>query len=351
MKHPILNSSGYKFYIITWIIICIIHVFVLNFYYSFGLIASIVDSAVYNASFAFLSPGLWFLIRFNNGRKGDLLSLISAHVFASFLMIALWVSLCKLLLNMLMGYHDSYITFLNELSAGRAIVGLVFYVLSIMVFYLINYYQDLQNKSMKELELRALLREAELNMLKSQINPHFMFNSLNSIVALTDSFPEKAREMVIKLSEFLRYAIGKHNSEMNPLVEEIKNTVRYLEIEKVRFGEKLLFEVNIPKACEEVLVPNLILQPLFENAVKYGLYESLEPVNISLDCSNDTDFLQISISNNFDAEASMARKGEGIGLNHIRKRLSILYNRSDLLSTEQLENIFTVTLKIPLNKS
>ncbi|MEM7299273.1 MAG: histidine kinase, partial [Bacteroidota bacterium] len=177
-------------------------------------------------------------------------------------------------------------------------------------------------------------------------NPHFIFNSLNSISALTTTIPEDAREMVIKLSDFLRYSLGKENSELNPLKQEIQNVSIYLDIEKVRFGEKLKFEKIVKEDCLNVKVPNLILQPLIENAIKYGVYDSIEAVTIRLNCEKKEDLLFIRIHNNFDKE-SVASKGEGIGLNNVRKRLQLVFGRADLLEINKGKDQFEVTLKIP----
>ena len=136
-------------------------------------------------------------------------------------------------------------------------------------------------------------------MLKAQINPHFIFNSLNSISSLTLSSPEDAREMIVKMSEFLRYSLGQ-DSEQISLRVELDQIKRYLDIEKVRFGDQLVFESVMDQECLEWPVPRLILQPLFENAIKHGLYESIETVTISLAGSKKGNNILLTISNNFD---------------------------------------------------
>ncbi|MEQ6120455.1 histidine kinase [Reichenbachiella sp. MALMAid0571] len=347
MKHPILEGSGYKLYALVWGIVGAVHAFVLYSYYDFSLIISFSDSLIHNALFGSMALGFWYVVRFSNVEKGDYISLITTHAVASVLTVVCWLVLSKLLLSLLFTGNEDYLEFLNQTGLWRAIIGVMYYSLIILTFFLVHYYLDLQEKTGKELQLKSLLNESELKMLKAQINPHFIFNSLNSISALTMTMPEKAREMVIKLSDFLRYSIGKESTEMNSLKEELQNVSLYLDIEKIRFGERLEFNIEANQSFLVVKVPNLILQPILENAVKYGVNESTDVVVINLSCELSGDLLHIVVSNNIDPE-SIARKGEGIGLENIRKRLSLIYGRTDLLLVDKKEDTFKVVVKVPV---
>jgi LytS/YehU family sensor histidine kinase len=154
--------------------------------------------------------------------------------------------------------------------------------------------------------------------------------------------------MIIKLSEFLRYALRHGEREKTRFLDEIKNIELYLQIEKIRFGEKLIFEKEIGKACEAGLIPNMILQPLFENAVKHGVYESTEPITIKMSCQSANGNMEIRIRNNFDNQ-QVSRKGAGIGLRNVRNRLMLIYGRDDLVRILKSENEFEVILLIPQN--
>lgn len=345
MKHPILSGPGYKLYVIIWLVVMIIHGSVLYFYYDFPPLIAISDSLVYNLIFGTIVPGFWFIVTFG-GLEKDELSLAATHAGSAGMTILVWMTLSGFLLRWIFRGSQEYLEFLLDVRVWRIIIGAFFYSISVLIFYLIKYYQDMQKRMNLELELQALLKDSELRMLKSQINPHFIFNSLNSISALTVSMPENAREMVIKLSDFLRYSLGKDNAELNPLKQEIENVILYLDIEKVRFGEKLKFEKDIDEECLSIEVPNLILQPLFENAIKYGVYDSVEPVLVQLKCERDEEFLLISIINEFDKK-SIPSKGEGIGLENVKKRLNLVYGRNDLLEIEKRESEFEARLKIP----
>jgi LytS/YehU family sensor histidine kinase len=164
------------------------------------------------------------------------------------------------------------------------------------------------------------------------------------------SSPEKAQEMVIKLSDFLRYSLSHDRNETTSLKKELENIERYLDIEKVRFGHRLKYEKSVPDACLQAVIPNMILQPLFENAIKHGVYHSTEEVLIEMRCLPNDQFIELHIQNDFDPEAAKP-KGEGIGLKNIRNRLQLIYQRADLLEIKREKISFEVILRIPLQKS
>jgi LytS/YehU family sensor histidine kinase len=204
----------------------------------------------------------------------------------------------------------------------------------------------LSEKNAKEARLESLVKETELKMLRSQINPHFLFNSLNSISSLTITNPEKARDMVIKLSEFMRYALSKKDEQPVTLRSELENLRLYLEIEKVRFGDRLFTEENISENCLDIKMPVMILQPLYENAIKHGVYESTECVNIRTKVSCNNGYLEIVISNNYD-QAPTSAKGTGTGLINVSRRLDLFFgNRASIKSTKE-NGVYTVSLFIP----
>jgi LytS/YehU family sensor histidine kinase len=183
-------------------------------------------------------------------------------------------------------------------------------------------------------------------MLRSQINPHFLFNSLNSVSSLTITNPDKAREMVIKLSEFMRYALSRKDDLPVTLQSELDNLRLYLDIEKVRFGKRLVIKENIDPACMGATLPVMILQPLYENAIKHGVYETTREVTINTNVLCTGDFVEILISNNFDPEAKPV-KGTGTGLTNVIRRLELMYGNKAVLKTEKLSDSFSVKIYLP----
>jgi LytS/YehU family sensor histidine kinase len=183
-------------------------------------------------------------------------------------------------------------------------------------------------------------------MLRSQINPHFLFNSLNSVSSLTITDPEKARSMIIKLSEFMRYALSRKDDQPVTLQSELDNLGLYLDIEKVRFGDRLFLEENIDPGCLRVKLPVMILQPIYENAVKHGVYETSKKITVKTTVAQSDGFVEITIFNNFDPEATPA-KGTGTGLINVTRRLELMYGNRAALKTEKENDSFTVRIFVP----
>jgi LytS/YehU family sensor histidine kinase len=224
---------------------------------------------------------------------------------------------------------------------------MLFNLLITSFYYIIIYYSDFKERAVRETELKNLVTEAELKNLKFQINPHFIFNSLNSMSALTAIDPDKAKSMILKLADFLRYTLANNEKQKNKLNEELKNIKLYLEIEKIRFEDKFEFVDEVAPECLSFEVPNMILQPLFENAIKHAVYETLSAVKLTLKGKTENDFLVLSLTNNFEEEAK-AKKGAGIGLKNISNRLELIYGQKDLMKVDKENHIFRVTLFIPV---
>lgn len=191
----------------------------------------------------------------------------------------------------------------------------------------------------------SLHREAALFKLRQQLQPHFLYNSLNSINALIALSPKEAQQMVVKLSDFLRSAVKQDGAERIPLAEELAYIQNYLDIELIRLGHRLRVAIN-NEAAPACTLPPLLLQPLLENAIKYGLYGVTEQVTIHLELFEEEDMLVCRISNPFSREQSPGG-GTGFGLRGLQQRLQLLFARADLLHLSRTENQFTATLKIP----
>ncbi|MBN1415432.1 MAG: histidine kinase [Bacteroidales bacterium] len=347
MLNPILKVRQYFIaYTGIWGLIAIIHILILTLFQGFSPGLAITESLIANLLFALIGLGLWFPVFFSNLEKESIINFIMKHLLACLLAVGLWVILHYTLMNALFSSNKEYMQFLVSSLPWRAGIGALFYGAIILVYYLIINYQNFRDKLTREAELKALIRESELNSLKSQINPHFLFNSLNSISSLTMISPEKAQEMIIKLSEFLRYSLSNKDEKLTALKDEIINLTRYLDIEKVRFGKRLNVVNKIDEKCFNHTLPGLILQPLVENAIKYGVYESIDQTDIQLSCTCSEKNLRVTIRNQFDPEFHH-KKGTGIGIQNIRSRLKIMYGRDDLISLVKNGNIFEVTVVFP----
>lgn len=216
-------------------------------------------------------------------------------------------------------------------------------ILSVLWYSSEEEQQNLQRRA----DAERLSKEAELFKLRQQLAPHFLFNSLNSISALVGSQPEQARKMIQQLSDFLRGNLKKEEQQWVIFSEEIQYLELYLEIEKVRFGHRMSTVINHDLRSLEMRLPPMLLQPIVENAIKFGLYDTTEAVTISITARAEDGYLRISVQNPFDPETSRPSKGTGFGLSSIQRRLYLLFARADLLETRVDDNLFSTIVKIP----
>ncbi|MDH3268971.1 MAG: histidine kinase [Ignavibacteria bacterium] len=317
----------------------------------FGLELDLNSSIVESLVSAILLCGLTIIwhypAKYISIEEHHLLKVFFSHIITAVISSTLWLLFIYIVMVPILGFDEKYQNFFYQTILWRFLVGWMLYAIVVSFYYLVSYYSELQERSLKESELKNLVTQAELRSLKFQINPHFIFNSLNSMSALTEIDPKKAKEMIIKLADFLRYILATNEREKNKLSEELKNIRLYLDIEKIRFEEKFDYSEQLEKECNNAEIPNMILQPLFENVIKHGVYETFDKVTLTLNCSFNDGFLKIHLQNNFD-ESSKSRKGTGVGLKNINDRLNLIYQRNDLMEVKKEKGIFTVTLFIPI---
>lgn len=280
------------------------------------------------------------------------------NIFAVCLLLTiLW---CIMLRWGLLFINDGYAGYEEVLKKSMPIrFSLGFLLLGCITLLSIAWFN---NREQKETEGRKdtaekMTKEAELFKLRQQLQPHFLFNSLNSINALIGSRPEEARKMVQQLSDFLRGTIKKEETQWVSLQEELQYLQLYLDIEKVRFGNRLDTQTVVADKVKEMKLPVLLLQPIVENAIKFGLYDTTGETVISITAVENEGNLLISVSNPFDPETASPQKGTGFGLKSVQRRLYLLFARNDLLKTATKkamvpgeENIFTTMVKIPQQK-
>lgn len=225
-------------------------------------------------------------------------------------------------------------------------LGVLLYLLSTGLHYAAIASVEQREAEGRAAEARALARESQLQALKFQLNPHFLFNSLHSIAALSTLDGSRAREMCIRLSDFLRSSLGLGDRESIPLREELALARSYLEVERVRFGARLRVEESIDSACEGCLVPALLLQPLVENAVKHGVAGLVEGGAIRLVANRIGAGVSIEIENAFDPESAAAAR-DGMGLAHVRRRLAMRYGDEAVFSAGADGAVYRVALRLP----
>jgi two-component system, LytTR family, sensor histidine kinase AlgZ len=232
-------------------------------------------------------------------------------------------------------------------------LGSLLYLLSTGLHYAAVASMEQREAEQSAAEARSLARESQLQALKFQLNPHFLFNSLHSIAALATQDGIRAREMCIRLSDFLRAGLGLGERESIPLREELALARSYLAVERVRFGERLKVEESIAAESEDCLVPALILQPLIENAVKHGVAGLLDGGAIRLSARRSGAGVTIDIENEYDAEDMEAERASatpvraGIGLAHVKRRLAVRYGDDASFDAQAGNAIYRVSLRLP----
>jgi two-component sensor histidine kinase len=350
MKHPVLTD---RVRLIVWWIVWLFTTFgqLSLYYFAYGRYtpSAIPDGIVSMVVFSGFGLSLWYpfkyIITISKSTAGE----FTNNIIAGLACVSLWLLLTRYATPLLLPKENDFADYWHATLPYRAGTGLFIYGLLILAYYLFMSLFNLSEKKARESKLESLVKETELKMLRSQINPHFLFNSLNSVSSLTITNPEKARDMVIKLSEFMRYALSKKDEQPVSLKSELENLRLYLEIEEVRFGDRLSTEEFIEEKCLEIKMPVMLLQPLYENAIKHGVYESTERVKIitSVKCVNG--ILEIVISNNYELTPSPV-KGTGTGLQNVSRRLDLFYGKRASIRTKKEDGVFTVSLFIPAEK-
>jgi two-component system, LytTR family, sensor kinase len=347
MTHPILsNSIRFIVWWLVWLFLALGQSLLFYFAYGSFIQISLIDSLVSLIIYSGIALSLWYPFKFFNSGVTRTTGLITNLVASGALSVTLWVLITKFIMTVVLPEQTNYLAYWDKTFPYRIGTGVFIYGLIILTYYLFVSLNNLSEKSAKEAKLESLVKETELKMLRSQINPHFLFNSLNSISSLTITDPEKARDMVVKLSEFMRYALSRKDEQPVSLQNELENLRLYLDIEKVRFGDKLIAEENIENDCLDFKIPVMLLQPLYENAVKHGVYESTESVKIITNAKIRDGYLEIIISNNYDSAPSLKR-GTGTGLLNVSRRLEVFYGKKASIKTTREKGVYTVTIYIP----
>lgn len=303
--------------------------------------SAIIDSAVSNLILALACIAVATGLRFYYPRQNQV-------VYIIFWCVTL-AGACLLITHYVLGIFlndEAYSVFLQRSFIVRFTISFLITGIMALITLLWSRMQINEIDKQRKADAEKLSRDAELFQLRQQLQPHFLFNSLNSINALISSQPERAKDMVLRLSEFLRGTIKTEDQLVN-LNEEIHHLELYLEIEKVRFGHRLLTEIISDENCRTMKLPALLLQPIVENAIKFGLYDTTGEVMIRIHATCGNNQLLIIVQNPFDDQTAGANSGTGFGLTSVKRRLYLLFGRNDLLQLSSSENIFTAKILIP----
>jgi two-component system sensor histidine kinase AlgZ len=307
--------------------------------------------------YAYLCLAAWYVCRALPLKKeADLLALVTTHGLSAMLSAGLWVvlgegwawSLARLGPGLFPRAMSSYVDSTPALFG----LGLPLYLVAVVLHYLLLAVEESRAAESRTLELRVLAREAELRALKAQLDPHFLFNSLNAVAALAGSDPGAARKMAILLSEFLRRSLALGGRPAIPLAEELAHATSYLAVERVRFGDRLAVEEEIEEEARACLVPPLLLQPLVENAVRHGVAQLLEGGVIQIAAHIASQRLVLAVENPCDPaqKAPRAEGVGGVGLKNVAAQLAVRHGQAAELAVTTPPGRFRVEITLPVER-
>lgn len=343
MAYTVFSDKKFLFYFEAWWLLATILQYIILNQLDIDNFYAITDAVASNVILGFLCYLLSNNMRYYLPRSEKYWYII----LSSLSVCLVWLIMLQISLYLLLPKNDPYLDFFKESYAIRFGSGFLL-TSSITMFSLLLYNQQEQKELLaRQSESEKLKRDAELYKLRQQLQPHFLFNSLNSISSLTSSNPEKARHMIQQLSAFLRGMLRKDEEKLISLQDELEYLKLYLEIEKVRFGHRLQTEISANESAFGAMLPPLILQPVVENAIKFGLYDTIEDVMIIIQAAKSDHHLLITVKNPFDPDTGRPSRGTGFGLSSIRRRLFLLYSRNDLVQTEVVGNEFITQILIP----
>jgi two-component system sensor histidine kinase AlgZ len=346
--HPLIAAPGRQsLYLLAWAPLALLLAYLLVMMGGLGWLESATVSFPLAVFYALICLAPWYMCLALPLGSLRTFKILGNHLGAAIVAGLTWIVLAKGL-GLLLGRY--LFARLNErLSPQLPLlfgIGVLLYLLSVALHYVLLSLESSKEAETREQAALTLARESELKALKAQINPHFLFNSLNSISALATVDGLRAREMCIKLSDFLRSTLKLGEKQSITLADELALAKAYLEVEQVRFGARLRVQIDADSDCGRCVVPSLLLQPLVENAVKHGIAGLVDGGTIRLEARCRGGFLQITIHNEFDPDSPAASR-HGLGLRNVRERLRTLYENRARVDSAASGDHFVVEMELP----
>ncbi|MBI3283824.1 MAG: histidine kinase [Burkholderiales bacterium] len=350
--HPILSDfRKFLWYVAVWLLA---GVFIAKLLvtaglspWSYALLFALPPALVYG----FLASSAYYLCRaFPYSRRSFLLA-IAVFGGAALISAFVWLALCHGWNRALTSLTEdaAALVIAPHLSAALLAGGFGVYLLSLLAYDVLIAFDNVRAAERQAAESRLLARDAELQVLRSQIDPHFLFNSLNSISALTAIDPAGARTMTIALADFFRQTLALSKQEKITVAEEWRLCENFLAVEKIRFGKKLQLELSLSPDAEPALIPPLILQPLLENAIKHGIRNIATGGVIAVTILKRGQWLHIAVQNPV-VPLALASPGNGLGLHNLRLRFVALYGDQARVSWSKTPQHFLVEMSLPFER-
>jgi len=352
--HPILgHPRRLALYLAAWLALSELLFYLVTYHSGVGWLASAAFFFPLALFYAFVCLSAWYSCRGMPLEETGFIGLLGSHLLAAIVVSLLWVLTARGLARALSNLpaFQGIAEWTAKDTPLFLAIGVLLYLLAVALFYVLLAQEASSEAEQREAEARVLARDAELRALKAQVNPHFLFNSLHSISALTSSDPKRAREMCIALADFLRRTLGLGEKALISLDEELSLIHSFLAVEKIRFGNRLQMEEHVDDSILDCMVPPLILQPLVENAVAHGVANLTDGgwIRLHANYRSDESAVAITVENNFDPETP-ARRRNGVGLANVRQRLDTRYGKNASFTVEKNETKFHVGMMLPAER-
>ncbi len=361
--HPILGHlRQLSLYLLAWSPLAVILFYVLKSASGLSLIQTFATVPLLCLVYAFMCLSAWYTCRATPLSNSTFSRLALTHLSGALVISGIWIVIAKGWTSAMSGL-EAFRGLDQRFAPNYPLLfasGVMIYLLAVALHYVLLSMEFSRELEKREIQARVLARDSELKALKAQVNPHFLFNSLNSISALTSIDAGRAREMCILLADFLRKTLGLGEKVVIPLREELELVRSFLSVEKVRFGARLTVEESVSSDALECAVPPLLLQPLVENAVAHGISNLTEGgwIRVGVSCNGQKDAsassfladdLRIEVENNFDPEMPR-RRGHGVGLVNVRQRLQTRYGDRARFEVRAEGDRFQVSILLPAEK-
>lgn len=298
----------------------------------------------------FQSLGSWYLVRALPAESTPMFRLIVSWGIGGTLSVGVWVAVGLIWASVLLPEGSVGAARRTEILWGSApllfVIGALGFVAAVLGHYLLAAFERSRAAERRALELQVHARDAELRSLKAQLDPHFLFNSLNSVAALIGTDAKSARRMCFLMAGFFRKSLGLARRESIPLAEEVYLVETFLAIEQVRFGDRLRSSFEISEEALTLGVPPLLLQPLVENAVHHGIAHLVEGGEVRVSARRRDGLVELTVDNPCDPERPASR-GAGVGLDNVRARVAALFGHRARVEVEAEPDRYRVTLLVP----
>lgn len=352
--HPILeNRQRLAIYLLAWLPIAAIFTVILKRGLNTSWPETILLTVPMALLYAFMCLSAWYVCLAAPVSDKSVMRLVITLAVASILSSVVWFALGEVWVLAIEpwmqypGLSEDYVTQFPPIFLN----GVMLFLLAAAAHYMLITLDQSRAVEKKSLELQVLAREAELRALRAQIDPHFLFNSLNSISALTVSDPKGARSMCLLLADFLRTSLVLGAKQQIPVAEELRLVEGFLNIEKIRYGNRLSVVRNVDPDCDACLVPPLLVQPLVENAIRHGIAPLIDGGTVRIDVRREGPSIEILLENPVDPLGRVVpQTGAGLGLENVRSRLAKLFSSQAHVNVSRDEGRFQVRLRFPCVK-